>query len=80
MPPQFIRYWTTGAGGLKIGWGIAGDFNRCRLHINAKITEHGRAPLPDHEISGLCATLHKITTGASPGHAPSEGGGHGHRG
>jgi hypothetical protein len=72
MPVQFKRYWLTGAGASIIRWSTPGDFDRCRVAINAKITEHGGKPLPDHEISGLCANLHKEATGASPGHAPGE--------
>ena len=73
MPPHLVRYWTFGAGGAKIGWDVAGDFKRCMHEIQAEVSEH-RAPLPDHVIKGLCATLHKLATGARPGHAPGEGG------
>jgi hypothetical protein len=73
MPPQLLRYWTAGAGGAKINWGVPGDFNRCRVLIQQEVTEHG-APLSPRVINGLCATLHKIATGATPGHAPGEGG------
>ncbi|GAS98810.1 Gp8 [Mycolicibacterium canariasense] len=76
MPAQFKKYWLGGAGAAKIGWGRSGDFDRCRKLINAKIMENGQKPLPDHEISGLCASLHREATGARPGHAPGEGGGH----
>ena len=72
MPVQFKKYWLTGAGAGIIRWGVDGDFDRCRVAINAKIEEHGGKPLPDHEISGLCAKLHKEATGAVPGHAPGE--------
>ena len=73
MPAGFLRYWSRGgAGGAKIDWGRGGDFDRCRVEINAEIAKHGRKPLPDREISGLCATLHKLNTGAVPGHAPGE--------
>lgn len=48
------------------------DFMRCVNLINAKIAEHGGKPLPDHEIKGLCALLHRKATGAAPGHAPGE--------
>jgi hypothetical protein len=48
------------------------DFMRCVKLINAKIEEHGNKPLPDHEIKGLCAILHKKATGATPGNAPGE--------
>jgi len=73
MPIQFQKYWLPGgAGGDAIAWGTPNDFYRCRDLINAKIAEHGGKPLADHEISGLCATLHKEATGATPGHAPGE--------
>jgi hypothetical protein len=77
LPPHLVEYWTHGEGAAKIGWGTPDDFYRCRVEINKEVSEHG-APLPDHEISGLCATLHKIATGASPGHAPGESAGHHH--
>lgn len=72
LPPQLIKFWTSGAGGQKIRWGVDGDFDRCRTLINAEITKDGDKPLPDRIISGLCATLHKISTGATPGNAPGE--------
>jgi hypothetical protein len=71
LPPQLIKYWTVGAGAVKIDWGVPGDFDRCVANIQAEVSEHG-APLSDRVIHGLCATLHKIATGASPGHAPGE--------
>lgn len=71
LPPQLVRYWTAGAGAAKIAWGSPGDFDRCRVEINAEVSKDGK-PLADHVISGLCATLHKIATGATPGHAPGE--------
>lgn len=71
LPPQLIRYWTAGAGGAKIRWGVAGDFDRCITAIQAEVAEDGK-PLSDRVVKGLCATLHKIATGASPGHAPGE--------
>lgn len=72
LPAQLVTYWVRGKGGVLIAWGTPGDFGRCRVAINAKIVEHGGSPLPDHEISGLCASLHRIATGATPGHAPGE--------
>ena len=70
MPLQFQKYWLPGGkGGAEIAWGTPGDFNRCRRLINAKIVEHGHAPLPDHEISGLCNILHRKATGRAPGKA-----------
>lgn len=72
MPIQFKKYWLAGPGAAAIAWNAPGDFARCVKLINAKIEEHGAAPLPDHEIKGLCAKLHKEATGATPGHAPGE--------
>lgn len=73
LPPQLLRYWTAGAGGAKIKWGVPGDFDRCITNIQAEVGEDGK-PLSDRVVKGLCATLHKIATGATPGHAPGEGG------
>lgn len=73
MPPQLLRYWLpSGEGGAKIQWGEAGDYDRCILNIQESITKGGSAPLSDHVVHGLCATLHKMATGARPGHAPTE--------
>jgi hypothetical protein len=72
MPAHLIKYWSKGGkGGAKIDWGRPGDFDRCRTEINAEVGEDGK-PLPGHVISGLCATLHRLNTGATPGHAPGE--------
>src|SRR5690242_10642472 len=73
LPPQLLKYWVAGAGAAKIGWGTPHDFYRCRREIQAEVSEKG-APLAPNVINGLCATLHKIATGASPGHAPGESG------
>lgn len=73
MPIQFKKFWLPGGrGGTEIAWSTPGDFMRCVKLINAKIVEHGGKPLPDHEIKGLCASLHKEATGATPGHAAGE--------
>ena len=72
MPPQLIRYWTAGTGAAKIGWGRDGDYERCIEAIQQEITSDGKPPLSPRVVHGLCATLHKIATGASPGHAASE--------
>ena len=73
MPPQLIRYWVSGAGAAKINWGVGGDFYRCIANIQAEVAEDGK-PLSPRVIKGLCATLHKLATGAPPGHAPGEAG------
>jgi hypothetical protein len=72
LPHQLIRYWSKGGkGGEIIRWGEGGDFDRCRVAINKEVGEDGK-PLPPAVISGLCATLHRLNTGAQPGHAPGE--------
>jgi hypothetical protein len=73
LPPQLLKYWTVGAGGAKIAWGTPGDFDRCRVNIQAEVSKDG-APLPARVIDGLCATLHRVATGATPGNAPGEKG------
>lgn len=73
MPPQLVRYWTVGAGGAKIGWNAPGDFDRCVAAIQEEVGSEGK-PLSDRVVKGLCATLHKIATGGSPGHGSAEGG------
>jgi len=72
MPPQLLRFWLDGRGAAEIQWGHAGDYERCISAIQAKVTEHGEKPLGEHVIHGLCATLHKLATGAAPGHAAGE--------
>jgi hypothetical protein len=71
LPPQLARYWLSGPGAAKIAWDTPGDFNRCRTNIQAEVSKDG-APLPPRVLDGLCATLHKIATGATPGNAPGE--------
>jgi hypothetical protein len=61
------HYWARGAGAAKIKWGVPGDFNRCVLHIQKAVTDGGAKPLPDHEIKGLCASLHHRALGVWPG-------------
>lgn len=77
---RLMRYWAEGEGAAKIRWGEGGDFQRCITEVQEAITKHGRAPLPDGEIKGLCSNLHQRATGARPGHAPGESasGNHGH--
>ncbi len=66
LPPHLVAYWTTGPGAAKIVWGTPGDFDRCRIAINEKVSEDG-PPLSDRVISGLCNNLHVIATGHPPG-------------
>jgi hypothetical protein len=72
LPPQLIATWTHGKMSAEIGWGTDGDFHRCEVAINTEVTKDGKPPLSPRVIAGLCATLHKIATGAAPGHAPGE--------
>lgn len=55
---QLRRYWTVGAGGVKIAWGTPGDFTRCV----ANLTPHLGA-----RAKPYCANLHKRATGMWPG-------------
>lgn len=62
---QWLRDWAvSGAGAALFAWGTSGDFSRCELFYKDK--------MPERMIPGWCATLHKLATGASPGHAPAE--------
>jgi HK97 family phage prohead protease len=66
---KLTKYWVSGEGAAKIGgWGHAGDFDSCVAHL-AKYVGPERA-------KGLCAEYHHLATGAWPGHAPGEQGGH----
>lgn len=60
-----LREWAvTGPGAALFDWGAPGDFARCQVFYKDKI--------PGHMIDGWCATLHKLATGATPGHAAGE--------
>jgi hypothetical protein len=52
-------YWVRGKGAAKIGWGLPGDFNRCR----AMVAEYVK---PQH-LAGYCANRHKDALGFWPG-------------
>ncbi|WNM69925.1 hypothetical protein SEA_GUYFAGIERI_22 [Rhodococcus phage GuyFagieri] len=55
------RYWTVGAGGIKIRWGTDGDFTRCVRKIRKHAGEHG------FSAEGYCARLHHEMNGYWPG-------------
>lgn len=57
------RYWTTGPGGQRIGWGTPGDFNRCVAELTPHLGIRSK---------GYCQLRHKDATGAYAGHAPGE--------
>lgn len=61
-----LRAWAVGPEGQKqFRWGTPGDFDRCQRFYREK-------GIPNRMIPGWCARLHKLATGASPGHAPAE--------
>ena len=58
-------YWVRGTGGAKIGWGVPGDFNRCRAFLAEYIK-----PM---YLAGYCANRHKDALGFWPGeHRPGK--------
>ncbi len=63
------RYWVSGKGAAKIGWGAPNDFYRCRGQLRKYVQN------PDW-LSGLCANMHKEALGVWPGQ--ENGGKHGH--
>lgn len=52
-------YWVHGKGAALIGWGMPGDFNRCRTLL-------ARFVKPQH-LAGYCANRHKDALGFWPG-------------
>ena len=54
----------------KIGWGVAGDFNRCRVEVGEEIGENSPEKL--RFINNICAQWHHDALGFWPGRAPSE--------
>ncbi len=65
-------YWRNGPGAARIAWNTPGDFDRCVANIQEAVTKGSHTPLPDVMIKGLCATLHREATGATPGNAPGD--------
>jgi hypothetical protein len=61
---RLMEYWAHGPGAAKINWGVAGDFDRCKVHLGKYV--------PSHMLDGLCSNLHQRATGGRPGHAPGE--------
>lgn len=59
MPRVLHDYWTHGKGAGKIGWGVPGDFNRCRALLGKYVDKK--------MLSGLCAKLHHEAVGHWPG-------------
>lgn len=52
------EYWTHGEGGIKIGWGTPGDFNRCVSRLNKYMTSE--------QAKGFCAERHHDALGIWP--------------
>lgn len=61
---RLMNYWAHGPGAAKIGWGTAGDFDRCVVQLSKYVSPG--------IVKGLCSNLHQRATGARPGHAPGE--------
>lgn len=53
-------YWVRGEGAAKIGWGVPGDFNRCRVNLAEYVK-------PQY-LNGYCANRHYDALGVWPGH------------
>jgi hypothetical protein len=60
---RLARYWTRGKGAAKIGWGVPGDFNRCRTQLAKYIKSQ--------YLSGYCANRHYDALGFWPGRPTS---------
>lgn len=56
-------YWVRGEGAAKIGWGVPGDFNRCRVELAQYVK-------PQY-LSGYCANRHYDALGVWPGRESS---------
>ena len=59
---KITSYWVDGRGAAKIGWGVPGDFNRCRAQLGKYVQNPAW-------LAGLCANLHYRALGAWPGKA-----------
>jgi hypothetical protein len=57
---RITSYWVSGPGRVKIGWGVPGDFNRCRVQL-------GKYVQNPEWLAGLCANLHYRALGFWPG-------------
>jgi len=64
---HLFRYWTSGPGAIKIGWGVPHDFDRCVTLLTKYFPK---------DPKGLCANLHHRALGVWPGQ--EDGGRHGH--
>lgn len=58
MDPDLKRYWLSGEGAAKIGWGTPGAFKRCVSNLREHFPQ---------SPEGLCANLYHEATGHWPG-------------
>lgn len=58
MDPELKRYWLSGPGAAKVGWGTPGSFTRCVSNLRKYFPQN-----PE----GLCANLYHEATGHWPG-------------
>ena len=63
---RLMRYWSEGAGAVKIMWNTPGDYDRCLLELGKYVS--------DHMLHGLCQNLHERATGFPAGKAPGDKG------
>lgn len=64
MPAQLKRYWLSGPGAARIGWGTPGSFRRCVRELRDEFPE---------DTEGLCANLYHEATGRWPGQNRADG-------
>lgn len=64
-------YWTVpgNEGYAKIGWGVPGDFNRCRVEVGEEIGEN--SPEKTRFLNQICAQWHHDALGYWPGRPTS---------
>lgn len=54
---ELRRYWTTGPGGARIGWGGKNDLTKCHRLVS-RATRHDPT-MTDDAVWGFCNNLHK---------------------
>lgn len=59
---ELKKYWAYGKGAARIRWNLPGDFERCVHHLSRYVADP----------NGMCNVLHRMATGAPPGHAPGD--------
>ena len=66
-PSGIHDYWTVPGepGYAKIGWGVPGDFNRCRVEVGEEIAEN--SPDKIRFLNQICAQWHHDALGFWPG-------------